>query len=167
MFIHVDFPSHAVLSARTEGSGPAWNHVTRNKGPHVFGAFRRARSWKAEIRRKRQKVEPWKRLSSARQLICSPPPHLWFHITFLLCFEHGENIIQIILLGEKKSNHYSLKWKNGYQWKMWGNCYFSHFNSHHRETEKKHGLYIRLVWCLLPWATRRTLILVLNTDCWQ
>lgn len=92
------------LSARTEGSSPAWKHVTRSKGPHVFGAFRRARSWKAETRRKRRKVEPWKRLSSARQLICFPPtPHLWFHITFLLCFEHGENIIQIILLGGKKN----------------------------------------------------------------
>lgn len=134
MFIHVDFPSLAVLSVCAEGSGLAWNRVTQSKGSHVFGVFHRAWSWKAEKWRKLQKVEPWKRLSSARQLISSFS--LWFHITFLLCFEHSENIIQIMLLEKKKSNHYTLKWKNGYQWKMYGNCYFSHSNSHHKEPKR-------------------------------
>lgn len=155
------------LSARTEGSGLAWNRVTRSKGPHVFGAFRRARSWKAETRRKRRKVEPWKRLSSARQLICPPPSYyLWFHQFSIMFWTRGKHNTNHPV-GGKKSNHYSFKWKNGYRWKMWGNCYFSHSNSHHSETEKKHGLYIRLVLCLLPWARHRALILVLNTDCWQ
>lgn len=99
MFIHVDFPSLAVLSVCAEGSGLAWNRVTQSKGSHVFGVFHRAWSWKAEKWRKPQKVEPWKRLSSARQLISSFS--LWFHITFLLCFEHSENIIQIMLLEKK------------------------------------------------------------------
>lgn len=47
-------------------------------------------------------------LSPARQLISFFFSPLWFHITFLLYFEHRENIIQIMLL-EKESNHHALK----------------------------------------------------------
>lgn len=89
------------LSVCAEGSGLAWNCMTQSKGSHVFRAFHRAWSWKAETWRKLQKVAPWKRLSSARQLISSFS--LWFHITFLLCFEHSENIIQIMLLEKEKN----------------------------------------------------------------
>lgn len=103
MLIHVDFPSHAVLSVCAEGSGPGWNCMTQSQGSHVCRAFHRAWSWKAETWRKLQKVEPWKRLSSSRQLIS--PFSLWFHITFLLCFEHCENIIQIMLLETKKKKN--------------------------------------------------------------
>jgi len=103
MFIHVDFPSDAVLSVCAEGSSLARNCMTQSKGSHVCRVFHRAWSWKAETWRKLQKVEPWKRLSSARQLISSFS--LWYHITFLLCFEHSENIIQITLLEKRKEKN--------------------------------------------------------------
>lgn len=91
MFIHVDFPSHAVLSVCAEGSGLAWNCMTQSKGSHVFRAFHRAWSWKAETWRKLQKVEPWQRLSSSVNFLFFPLVPHHFSIMFWTLWNHNTN----------------------------------------------------------------------------
>lgn len=110
MFIRVDSPSEAILSACAQGSGLSRLLGDTEQGLSCLqGVPRSMITKRRNPQRKLQKVEPPECLSSARQLISLFfPPLVPHHFSIMF----WGNIIQITLLEKrKKSNHYKPQMK--------------------------------------------------------